>query len=79
MNLNCLSTFIRFKFKLLKNFIINIQMKLLSQLDIYRQEPKIKIKGEESIGSTVGGLFTLFYMTIVIAFAIYTLIPIANR
>ena len=54
-------------------------MKLLSQLDIYRQEPKLKIKGEDSIGSIVGGIFTIIFSVLVLAFTIYTLIPIANR
>jgi hypothetical protein len=48
-------------------------------LDIYRQEPKLTIKGEDSIGSAVGGVFTLIFMVVTMAFAIYTLIPIANR
>ena len=48
-------------------------------MDIYRQEPKLKIKGEESIGSIVGGIFTIIFVGVILAFAIYTLIPIANR
>jgi hypothetical protein len=54
-------------------------MKLLTKLDMYRQEPKLKIKGEDSIGSTVGGIFSLIFAVLTIAFLIYTMIPIVGR